>query len=77
MAVGQKEGGPEDPHYGGGEVRGGRSPACGEGLRAADLRPAPDLSGPEAHDPIADTVDMCRHITVSAFHSVEETDLVK
>ena len=75
--MGQAEGGSEDPSYGGGEVRGGRRPARGQWLRAAGVRSAPDLSRPEAHDPVADTLDTGRHITVSALNPVMATDPAK
>ena len=75
--MGQAEGGAEDPSHGGGEVRGGRRPARGQWLRAAGMRPAPDLSRPEAHDPVADTLDTGRHITVSALNPAMAIDSAK
>ena len=75
--MGQAEGGSEDPSYGGGEVRGGRRPARGQWLWAAGVRPAPDLSRLEAHDPVADTLDTGRHITVSARNPVMPTNPAK
>ena len=75
--MGQAEGGSEDSSHGGGEVRGGRRPARGQWLRAAGVRPAPDLSRLEAHDPVADTLDTGGHITVSVLDSAMATDLVK
>ena len=75
--MGQAEGGSEDPSYGGGEVRGGRRPARGQWLRAAGLRSALDLSGFEAHDPVADTLDTGGHITVSDLDLVMATDPAK
>ena len=75
--MGQAEGGAEDPSHGGGEVRGGRRPARGQWLWAAGVRPAPDLSRPEAHDSVADTLDTGRHITVSALNPVMANDYAK
>ena len=75
--MGQEKEGSEDPSHGGGEVRGGRRPARGQWLRAAGMRPAPDLSRPEAHDPVVDTLDTGGHITVSVLDSVMATDPAK
>ena len=75
--MGQDKGGSEDSSHGGGEIRGGRRPARGQWLWAAGVRSAPDLSRPEAHDPVVDTLDTGGHITVSVLDSVMATDSAK